>query len=49
MKKRFKNESTGFGTLGTVQVILIILKLFNLITLPWWQVFIPTYISFVFF
>lgn len=39
------NNSSGLGLLGVVQVIFIILKLFNLINWTWVQVFIPTFIG----
>ena len=32
------------GILGTITLILLILKLFSIITIEWWQVFIPMYI-----
>ena len=40
------NKSSGVSALGVIQIILIVLKLFNLIDLTWVQVFIPTFISF---
>ena len=40
------NKSNGVSALGVIQIILIVLKLFNLINLTWVQVFIPTFISF---
>lgn len=36
-----------FGTLEIVQIVLIILKLFNLIDWSWVKVFIPLYIALV--
>lgn len=38
-------SSGGLNLFETVQVVFIILKLFNLIQLNWWQVFIPSYIT----
>ena len=40
------NKSSGVSALGVIQIVLIVLKLFNLINLTWVQVFIPTFISF---
>ena len=40
------NKSRGVSALGVIQIVLIVLKLFNLINLTWVQVFIPTFISF---
>lgn len=39
-------KSQGVGCLGVIQIVLIILKLFKLIDISWWIVFIPSYISF---
>ncbi len=41
-----KNESKsgGVGCLGVIQIVLIILKLFNLISWSWFQVLIPLWI-----
>lgn len=39
-----KNSSHGVGVLGVIQIVLVILKVFNLIDCKWWIVFIPTYI-----
>lgn len=36
-------KNTGLGCFGTIGVVLIILKLFNLITLSWWLVLLPIY------
>ena len=45
-RHRNSEESrSGMNLLDVVQVVLIILKLFHLITIPWWQVFIPFYIE----
>ena len=38
-----KNEN-GLGIMGTVQLILIILKLFHLIDVSWYLIFLPTFI-----
>lgn len=35
----------GMTLLDTITVVLIILKFFNLISISWWQVFIPTFIE----
>lgn len=41
------NQSRGaVYPLGCIQIVLIILKMFKLITISWVQVFIPTYITF---
>lgn len=45
MERNSKVESKSLGVLGITQIILIVLKLLNLINIPWWQVFIPSYIS----
>lgn len=37
------SSSHGVGVLGVIQIVLIILKVFNLIDCKWWIVFIPTY------
>ena len=39
------NNSSGLGLLGVVQIVFIILKLFNLINWTWVQVFIPAFIG----
>lgn len=39
------SKSTGIGIFGVIQIVLIILKLFNVINISWGAVFIPTYIS----
>ena len=39
------NNSSGLGLLGVVQIVFIILKLFNLINWTWVQVFIPIFIG----
>lgn len=39
------NNSSGLGLIGVVQIVFIILKLFNLINWTWVQVFIPTFIG----
>lgn len=39
-------KSTGVSVLTVVQIVLIILKLFKVINISWWSVFIPTYIGF---
>lgn len=39
-------KSTGVSVLTVVQIVLIILKLFKVINISWWLVFIPTYIGF---
>lgn len=40
-----KSSSGGVGLLSVVQVVLIVLKLFDLIHISWVQVFIPTFIG----
>ena len=40
------NKNSGVSALSVIQIILIVLKLFDLINLTWVQVFIPTFISF---
>ena len=39
------SKSTGIDIFGVIQIVLIILKLFNVINISWGAVFIPTYIS----
>ena len=39
------NSNNDYNVLLTVQIVLAILKMFNLIEWPWWMVGIPTYIS----
>ena len=39
------NSNSSYNTLYTIQIVLVILKLFNLIEWSWWKVAIPTYIS----
>ena len=38
------NNSGGLGFMGTVTVVLVILKLANLITWSWWWVLAPFWI-----
>lgn len=40
-----KDSSQSIGCLTVVQIVLITLKLFRLIDISWWLVFIPTYIN----
>lgn len=42
---RDKNYSGGIGTLGVIQIVLIILKLTNLIQWKWSVVLIPLWIN----
>ena len=39
------NSNNDYNVLLTIQIVLVILKLFNLIEWSWWKVAIPTYIS----
>lgn len=39
------NSNNDYNVLLTIQTILIILKMFNLIDWSWWMVCIPIYIS----
>ena len=39
-----KNEN-GLGIIGTIQLILVILKLFHLIDISWYLIFLPTFIG----
>lgn len=39
------NPNNDYNILLTIQIVLVILKLFNLIEWSWWLVGIPTYIS----
>ena len=39
------NSNSSYNALYTIQIVLVILKLFNLIEWSWWKVAIPTYIS----
>ena len=40
------SSSSGIGFFGMLQVLFIGLKLTNFIAWPWWQVMLPTIISF---
>ena len=40
-----KNNGSGIGFLGVLQIIFIVLKLCNVLQWSWWMVFIPAYIS----
>ncbi len=40
------SNSGGVGFVGLLQVLFIGLKLTNFIAWPWWQVLLPTIISF---
>jgi hypothetical protein len=40
------SSSGGVGFVGLLQVLFIGLKLTNFIAWPWWQVLLPTIISF---
>ena len=44
MKKKNKSKG-GFGCSTVVQIIFILLKLFDVVGWSWWVVFAPTYIS----
>lgn len=37
-----KNNSGGMTLMSVVQIVLIILKIFDLIKISWWLVFAPT-------
>lgn len=39
------NSNNNYDILLTIQIVLIILKMFNLIDWSWWMVCIPIYIS----
>lgn len=39
------NSRRNYNGLDTIQIVLVILKIFNLIDWPWWKVAIPTYIA----
>lgn len=39
------NSRGGIGCLTVIQIVLIMLKLFKLIDMSWWLIFIPTYIT----
>lgn len=39
------NSNNGYNILLTIQIVLLILKMFNLIDWSWWLVCIPIYIS----
>ena len=39
------NSNNDYNILLTTQIVLVVLKLFNLIEWSWWKVAIPTYIS----
>jgi hypothetical protein len=40
------SNSGGLGFVGMLQILFIGLKLTNFIAWPWWQVMLPTIISF---
>ena len=42
-----KNDRSenGLGIVGTIQLILVILKLFHLIDISWYLIFLPTFIG----
>jgi hypothetical protein len=40
------SNSSGIGFVGMLQILFIGLKLTNFIAWPWWQVLLPTIISF---
>ena len=42
-----KNDRSenGLGMVGTIQLILVILKLFHLIDISWYLIFLPTFIG----
>lgn len=39
-----KNNS-GLGIIGTLQLILVVLKLFHLIDVSWYLIFLPTFFA----
>lgn len=41
------NSGGGIGFFGVIFIILLILKLFGLISISWWWVFSPIIIGFV--
>lgn len=41
--KNNNGSGGGLDLVEVVQIIFIILKLFNLIQISWWKVFMPTY------
>ena len=41
------NSGGGIGFFGVVFIVLLILKLFGLISISWWWVFSPLIIGFV--
>jgi hypothetical protein len=43
------SNSGGLGFVGMLQILFIGLKLTNFIAWPWWQVMLPTIISFSIF
>ena len=42
-----KSSSSGIGLLGVIFIILLILKLFGVISISWWWVFSPIIIEVV--
>lgn len=40
-----RNSSGGIGCLGVIFLILLVLKLFGLISISWWWVFSPVFIG----
>lgn len=46
MSNSSSSSSGGIGFVGLLQILFIGLKLTNYIAWPWWQVLLPTIISF---
>lgn len=40
--------STGLGLCGTIFVVLFLLRVFKIITISWWWVFLPLIVGFAF-
>lgn len=40
-----KNQNTGLGFIGALQIAFIVLKLCNIITWKWWVVLLPCIVS----
>lgn len=38
------NSNNGIGFFGLLQIIFIVLKIFNVIKWSWWLVFMPFYV-----
>lgn len=44
-KNNSSSSKDGLGILGVLQIVFIVLKVFDIIQWSWWLVLIPTWIS----